>query len=158
VAGVFLLAYGPRLLGQATDLIFDAFLVQRPVDFAAVRNTLLGVVGVYVSGSVLVWIQGYLLNDVVQNTIRRMRADVEDKVNSLPLEYFDKQPRGELMSRVTNDIDNVSQSLQQTMSQLLNSLLTVVAVLAMMLWISPLLALIAVVSVPLSMFVTARIM
>ena len=80
--------------------------------------------------------------------MRRMRSDVEDKVNALPLEYFDKQPRGELMSRVTNDIDNISQTLQQTMSQLLTSLLTVVAVLSMMLWISPLLALIALVSVP----------
>ncbi len=148
----------PRLLGHATDLIFGAFLAQQPVDFDAVRTTLLQVVGVYVGGSVLAWGQGYLLNDVVQSTVRRMRSDVEDKVNALPLEYFDKQPRGELMSRVTNDIDNISQTLQQTMSQLLTSLLTVVAVLSMMLWISPLLALIALVSVPLSMFATARIM
>ena len=77
------------------------------------------------SASLLAWLQGYLLNDVVQGTVRRMRADVEDKVNALPLSYFDKQPRGELLSRVTNDIDNISQSLQQTMSQLLTSLLTV---------------------------------
>ena len=97
------------------------------------------------------WLQGYLLNDVVQSTVRRMRADVEDKVNRLPLSYFDRQPRGELLSRVTNDIDNVSQTLQQTMSQLLTSLLTVVGVLAMMFWISPLLALVALVTVPLSM-------
>ena len=87
-----------------------------------------------------------------------MRADVEDKINRLPLGYFDRQPRGELLSRVTNDIDNVSQTLQQTMSQLLTSLLTVVAVLAMMFWISPLLALIALVSVPVSMVVTGAIM
>ena len=158
LVSVFMLAYGPRLLGHATDLIFDAFLAQRPVDFAAVRTTLLQVVAIYAGGSVLAWGQGYLLNDVVQGTVRRMRSDVEDKVNALPLEYFDKQPRGELMSRVTNDIDNISQTLQQTMSQLLTSLLTVVAVLTMMVWISPLLALIALVSVPLSMFVTSRIM
>ena len=74
------------------------------------------------------WLQGYLLNDVVQGTVLRMRADVEDKVNALPLSYFDQQPRGELLSRVTNDIDNISQTLQQTMSQLLTSLLTVVFV------------------------------
>jgi ATP-binding cassette, subfamily B, multidrug efflux pump len=158
LVSVFLLALGPRLLGHGTDLIFNAFLAQRPVDFDAVRSVLLQVIGVYVAGSILSWGQGYVLNDVVQGTVRRMRADVEDKVNSLPLEYFDKQPRGELMSRVTNDIDNISQTLQQTMSQLLTSLLTVVAVLSMMLWISPLLALIALVSVPLSMFVTQRIM
>ena len=76
-----------------------------------------------------------------------MRADVEDKINRLPLSYFDQQPRGELLSRVTNDIDNVSQSLQQTMSQMLTSLLTVVAVLSMMFWISPTLALVALVTV-----------
>lgn len=158
IASVFLLAYGPRLLGHATDLIFDAFLAQRPVDFDAVRSVLLQVVGVYVAGSVLAWGQGYLLNDVVQSTVRRMRSDVEDKVNALPLQYFDKQPRGELMSRVTNDIDNVSQTLQQTMSQLMTSLFTVVAVVGMMVWISPLLALIALVSVPVSMVTTAKIM
>jgi ATP-binding cassette subfamily B multidrug efflux pump len=158
VGSAFLLAYGPRLLGQATDLVFDAFLADRPVDFDAVRATLLQVVAVYVGGSLLAWGQGYVLNDVVQGTVRRMRSDVEDKVNALPLEYFDKQPRGELMSRVTNDIDNISQTLQQTMSQLLTSLLTVLAVLSMMFWISPLLALIALVSVPISMLVTSRIM
>ncbi len=87
---------------------------------------------VYVASSVLSWLQGYLLNDVTQNTVRRMRGDVEDKINRLPLRYFDKQPRGELLSRVTNDIDNISQTLQQTMSQLLFAVLTVVGVLSMM--------------------------
>jgi ATP-binding cassette subfamily B multidrug efflux pump len=128
------------------------------VDFTAVGHVLLIVLGVYVAGSLLAWLQGYLLNDVVQNTVYRMRSDVEDKVNRLPLSYFDKQPRGELLSRVTNDIDNVSQTLQQTMSQLLTSLLTVVAVLSMMVWISPLLALVALVTVPLSMLVTKQVM
>ena len=104
--------------------------------------------------SLLVWLQGYMLNGVVQRTVLRLRTDVEDKLNRLPLRYFDKQPRGELLSRVTNDIDNVSQTLQQTLSQLLTSLLTVVGVLAMMFSISPLLALVALVTVPLSMVVT----
>jgi len=128
------------------------------VDFDAVRNVLLLVLGVYVAASLLAWLQGYLLNDVVQATVLRMRAEVEDKVNRLPLSYFDKQPRGELLSRVTNDIDNVSQTLQQTMSQLLTSLLTVVAVLGMMFWISPLLAMVALVSVPISMIITKAVM
>jgi ATP-binding cassette subfamily B protein len=128
------------------------------VDFGAVRDVLLLVVAVYVLASLAAWLQGYLLNDVVQGTVRRMRSDVEDKVNRLPLAYFDRQPRGELLSRVTNDIDNVSQSLQQTMSQLVTSLLTVVGVLAMMIWISPTLALVALVTVPLSMLVTGQIM
>lgn len=128
------------------------------VDFSAVADVLLLVLAIYVAASLLAWLSGYLLNDVVQGTVRRMRGEVEDKVHRLPLGYFDKQPRGELLSRVTNDIDNVSQTLQQTMSQLLNSLLTVVAVLAMMFWISPLLALVALVSVPISMVVTGAVM
>ncbi|WP_374107396.1 ABC transporter ATP-binding protein [Nocardioides sp. cx-169] len=158
VVSVALMSLGPRILGEATDLIFDGYLAQEPIDFDAVRDVLLGVLAIYIGASVLSWLQGYLLNDVVQGTVRDMRADVEDKVNALPLQYFDRQPRGELLSRVTNDIDNVSQTLQQTMSQLLTSLLTVVAVLSMMFWISPVLALIALVSVPVSMYATTRIM
>jgi ATP-binding cassette subfamily B protein len=128
------------------------------VDFAAVADVLVLVLVVYVAASLLSWLGGYLLNDVVQGTVLRMRSEVEDKVHRLPLGYFDKQPRGELLSRVTNDIDNISQTLQQTMSQMLTSLLTVFSVLAMMFWISPLLALVALVSVPIAMFVTGAIM
>ena len=128
------------------------------VDFDAVGRVLLLVLAIYAGAAVLGWLQGWVLNGVVQNTIRRMRQDVEDKINRLPLGYFDRSPRGEMLSRVTNDIDNISQSLQQTMSQLLTSLMTVVAVLAMMVWISPLLALIALVSVPVSLVVTRAIM
>ena len=128
------------------------------VDFTAVAHVLLIVLGVYVLGSLLAFLQGYLINDVVQGTIFTMRSDVEDKVNRLPLSYFDKQPRGELLSRVTNDIDNISQTLQQTMSQLLTSILTVFAVLGFMLWISPLLALVALITVPLSLIVTKQVM
>ena len=128
------------------------------IDFDKVGHILLLTLLVYVGGQVLGWLQGYLVNDVVQATVRRMRTDVEEKIHRLPLAYFDKQPRGELLSRVTNDIDNVAQNLQQTMSQLLTSLLMVVGVLGMMFWVSPLLALIALISVPLAMFTTGRIM
>ncbi|MCW2736878.1 MAG: Lipid export ATP-binding/permease protein MsbA [Nocardioides sp.] len=128
------------------------------VDFSAVSEVLMLVLAIYVAASLLAWLGGYLLNDVVQGTVLRMRSEVEDKVHRLPLGYFDKQPRGELLSRVTNDIDNISQTLQQTMSQMLTSLLTVFAVLGMMFWISPLLALVALVSVPISMFVTGAVM
>ncbi|MFC7725552.1 ABC transporter ATP-binding protein [Nocardioides sp. GCM10028917] len=128
------------------------------VDFSAVADVLLVVLVVYVAASLLAFLGGYLLNDVVQGTVLRMRSEVEDKVHRLPLGYFDKQPRGELLSRVTNDIDNVSQTLQQTMSQMLNSVLTVFAVLAMMFWISPLLAAVALVSVPIAMFITGAVM
>jgi ATP-binding cassette subfamily B protein len=128
------------------------------VDFGAVGRVLLFALLVYVGSSLLRFAQGYLINDVVQNTVKKMRADVERKVNHLPLSYFDRQPRGELLSRVTNDIDNISQTLQQTMSQLLASLLTVVAVLSMMFWISWLLALVALVSVPIVMVVARKVM
>ncbi|HET7385842.1 MAG TPA: ABC transporter ATP-binding protein [Nocardioidaceae bacterium] len=128
------------------------------VDFHAVGVVLLLVLAIYVGSSVLSWMQGYLLNDVTQSTINRMRADVEEKVNRLPLSYYDGAPRGELLSRVTNDIDNISQTLQQTMSQLLFALLTVVGVLTMMFYISPLLALIALITVPITMVVAGTIM
>ncbi|WP_438941296.1 ABC transporter ATP-binding protein [Micromonospora craterilacus] len=127
------------------------------IDFAALGRVLLLALGLYLAASLLMWWQGWLLNGVVQRTVLKLRADVEDKLNRLPLPYFDRQPRGELLSRVTNDIDNISQSLQQTLSQLLTSLLTVVGVLGMMFWISPLLALVALVAVPLSVVVTGQI-
>ena len=128
------------------------------VDFTALGHVLMIVLAIYACASVLAWLQGYILNGVVQNTIFRMRSDVEEKINRLPLGYFDRSPRGELLSRVTNDIDNVSQTLQQTMSQLLTSVMTVIAVLAMMFWISPLLAVVALVAVPMSLVVTRTIM
>ncbi|MFG1914222.1 ABC transporter ATP-binding protein [Micromonospora sp. NPDC048898] len=127
------------------------------IDFTALGRVLLLALGLYLAASVLSWWQGWLLNGVVQRTVLRLRAEVEEKLNRLPLPYFDRQPRGELLSRVTNDIDNISTSLQQTLSQLLTSLLTVVGVLAAMFWISPLLALVALVAVPLSVLVTQRI-
>jgi ATP-binding cassette subfamily B protein len=127
------------------------------IDFHALWVTLLWVVILYLGSSVCAWAQGYVLNDLVQDTVLRMRADVEAKVNRLPLRYFDQQPRGELLSRVTNDISNVSQTLQQTLSQLLNALLTILGVVAIMFVISALLALIALVTIPLTMFIAKLI-
>jgi ATP-binding cassette subfamily B protein len=101
--------------------------------------------------------QGFLLNDVVQSTVFKLRSDVEDKLSRLPLQFFDKQPRGELLSRVTNDIDNVSLSLQQTISQLLFGLLTVVGVIVMMFVVSPLLAVIALITVPVSILIATQV-
>jgi ATP-binding cassette subfamily B multidrug efflux pump len=129
----------------------------RGVDFSALSHVLLLVLVLYVASSALMWLQAFVLNGVVQRTVLRLRSDVEDKLHRLPLSYFDTKPRGELLSRVTNDIDNVQQTMQQTMSQLLNSLLTLVGVLLMMVWISPVLALVALVSVPLSIVVTRLI-
>jgi ATP-binding cassette subfamily B protein len=128
------------------------------VDFAAVGQVLLVVLALYVGAALIGYVQGWLLNDAVQATIFRLRADVEEKLNRLPLRYFDRQPRGEILSRVTNDIDNISQSLQQTMSQLLTSVLTVVFVVAMMFSISPALALIALVTIPIVMVIAGAVM
>jgi ATP-binding cassette subfamily B multidrug efflux pump len=144
--------------GNFADLIAGMDVVPgRGIDFTALGHVLLLALAIYLAANLLSWLQGYLLNGVVQDAVLRLRAEVEDKINRLPLPYFDKQPRGELLSRVTNDIDNISTSLQQTMSQLLTSLLTVVGVVAMMFVISPLLALIALVTIPLSMLVTKAI-
>ena len=127
------------------------------IDFTLLAQLLLLALVLYLAASLFLWLQGYLLNGAVQRSIYTLRSRVEDKINRLPLSYFDKQTRGELLSRVTNDIDNISQALQQTLSQLLTSLLTVVGVTAMMFVISPVLALIALITIPVSILVTALI-
>ncbi len=129
----------------------------RGVDFDAVGRTLLLALALYLLAALFVWVQARLLNVIVQRTVRALRADVEAKVHRLPLSYFDSRQRGELLSRVTNDVDNIQSSVSMTISQLLTSVLTVVAALAMMLTISPLLTLITVITVPLSLWVTRAI-
>ncbi|GAA4657903.1 ABC transporter ATP-binding protein [Amycolatopsis dongchuanensis] len=154
---------GPKLLGEATDVIFDGVLGRlrhvpgAGIDFGALGTVLMWVLVLYVLGSLFGLLQGRLLNSVVQRVVFRLRSDVEEKLHRLPLRYFDGQPRGELLSRVTNDIDNISSTLQQTLSQLLTSLLTVLGVIVMMLTISPLLTLIALAVIPLSVLVTGQI-
>ncbi|GAA2728037.1 ABC transporter ATP-binding protein [Cellulomonas aerilata] len=127
------------------------------VDTGALASVLLVVMLVYVGSFLFGWMQGRITTDVVQRSTYRLREQVEAKLSRLPLRYVDRQERGEVLSRVTNDIDNVAQTLQQTLSQLITALLTVVGVLVMMLWISPLLALVALVTVPLSIAVTVAI-
>jgi ATP-binding cassette, subfamily B, multidrug efflux pump len=127
------------------------------IDFSLLGNYLLLALGLYLVSSLFLWWQGYLLNGAVQRSIFALRNDVEAKINRLPLSYFDKHTRGELLSRVTNDIDNISQALQQTLSQLLTSLLTVIGVTVMMFIVSPTLALIALVTIPVSVLVTSVI-
>ncbi|WP_149359185.1 ABC transporter ATP-binding protein [Lolliginicoccus suaedae] len=128
------------------------------IDFTALGQTMIVALLVYLVAATCAWGAAYLLNTVVQNVIRGLRASIEAKIHRVPLAYFDRNQRGDTLSRVTNDIDNLSQSLQQTVSQMLNAILTVVAVLGMMLWISPLLAGIALLTVPASLLVAAVIM
>ncbi|SEN33473.1 ABC transporter ATP-binding protein [Cryobacterium sp. TMT1-3] len=127
------------------------------IDFAMLSTVLFWALALYVLSSVFSWMQAYVLNGVVQRTVYRLREEIEAKINRLPLSYFDKKPRGELLSRVTNDVDNISQSLQQSLSQVVTSLLTVIGVIVMMVILSPLLALIALVTVPLTLVITAFI-
>jgi ATP-binding cassette subfamily B protein len=144
--------------GRTADMVSSMDVVPgRGVDFGALGEILGLVIALYVGASLFAWLQGFLLNDLVQNTVRRLRAEVDAKLMRVPLSYFDQQPRGEVLSRVTNDIDNVAQSLQQTLSQVLLSGLTLIGILIMLVWISPLLAIISLVTIPLSLFITAKI-
>ncbi|GAA2070856.1 ABC transporter ATP-binding protein [Actinomadura alba] len=127
------------------------------IDFGQVGNVLLIVLAIYIGASLLGLMQGRLTTAVVQRPMFRMREQAQSKLARLPLSYFDGQPRGEVLSRVTNDIDNLSQTLQQTLSQIVTSLLTIIGVLGMMIFISPLLAGIALVTVPLSVVVVSMI-
>lgn len=192
VGGVVLSAIGPRVLGHATDLLFNGVVGRGlpagiskeqaigaarargddtfadllsgmnvvpglGIDFSAVGRTLLLALVLYLLAALLIWGQARLLNVIVRRTVLTLRSEVEDKVHRLPLAYFDSRQRGELLSRVTNDVDNISTSISMTISQLLTAVLTVVAVLAMMLTISVLLTLLAIATVPLSLLVTRAI-
>ncbi|MDX3537924.1 ABC transporter ATP-binding protein [Streptomyces sp. MB09-01] len=183
---------GPKILGEATDLVFAGivgrempagttkqqaldglrargqdgmadmlagtdFTPGQGIDFGAVGVVAIWALVVFTLAGLLMLVATRLSNHVMNGTVYRMREELQAKLSRLPLSYFDQQKRGEVLSRATNDIDNIGQTLQQTMGQLLNSLLTIVGVLAMMFWISPLLALVALVTVPLSVFVAAKI-
>jgi len=189
---VTLSVLGPRILGQATDLIFSGVISGRlpagvtkaqavarlraqgkgtqadmlssmhltpgqGIDFSQLGHVLMIVLAIYAAASVAMLLQGRVTTYIVQRLVFRMRADTAAKLARLPLSYFDRQPRGEILSRVTNDIDNLAQSLQQTLSQMVASVLTIAGVLGVMLWISPLLALIALVTVPVSVLAVSRI-
>src|SRR5215470_4868884 len=191
-ASVFLSVIGPKILGNATNIIFNGIVGKmlppgiskeqaiealrahgqgqiaqmlsgmdvRPgvgIDFNALGHVLLLAIAVYAFASLLAWAQGYIMAGVAQRVVHGMRRDVEAKLARLPLKYFDSHSHGDILSRVTNDVDNISTTLQQGLSQIVTSVLTVLGVLAMMLWISWLLALIALVTVPLSVVVTILI-
>ncbi|MEU2507018.1 ABC transporter ATP-binding protein [Streptomyces sp. NPDC007863] len=143
--------------GMADMLSGVDFTPGHGIDFGAVGEVLLLALAVYVVAGLLMLVSTRMSIKVINRTVYRMREDVQTKLSRLPLSYFDKAKRGEVLSRATNDLDNVGQTLQQSMGQLINSLLTIVGVLAMMFWISPLLALVALVTVPVSVVVAARI-
>ena len=153
---VGLVVSGPRILGHATNILYDGIRsrMRDPqsggINFGSLHTTLIVAAAVYALAFLLSYAQTYLLAGVVQRTMYTLRHDVEAKIHRLPLKYIDMHSRGDLLSRVTNDIDNISQSIQQSLSQLITSILTIVGVLIMMFVVSPLLAVIAIVTVPLS--------
>lgn len=185
IGSVVLSVIAPKVLGKATDVIFNGVLgAQLPagvpkdeiiaqlqsqgqqqyadmlsgadvvpgvgIDFERLGYLILVVIALYVFASVLMWWQGYLLNNLVMRVVYRLRRDIEEKINRLPLSYFDARQRGDILSRVTNDVDNIQQALQQAFSQLVQSALTIIGIGAMMFWVSWQLGLIAILALPLS--------
>ncbi len=152
---------GLRASGQDTfaDMVEGTpYLVPgQGIDFSSLARVILEVLALYAVAALLMWISVRLVNRISMWTVRDLRSDAEDQLHRLPLSYFDKQPRGEVLSRVTNDLDNVQQVLQQTFGQLLQAAVTVVAILVMMLWISPVLTIIALLTIPVSVLVTVLI-
>lgn len=151
---------GLRQKGQNrfADLISTNEIVPgKGIDYSAVTQILIIVILLFVASSLFMWLQSYIMAGVTQRTVFRLRRKAEEKLGRLPLQYFDTQSRGDLLSRVTNDIDNIATSMQQGLSQILNSVLTVISVLAMMVWISPTLAVVSLVAIPLSILISARI-
>ena len=155
VTSVLLHVIGPWQLGRATDLVYAGVATQSEINFAQLARLLAFVALLYAGSSALNWWQAWLSTGLLQGIVRNLRQQAEDKLARLPMAWFDQQPRGEVLSRVTNDIDNISQSLQQLLSQLLMSLLSLVGVLSMMLILSPRLTLIAVAAVAASVGLAA---
>jgi ATP-binding cassette, subfamily B, multidrug efflux pump len=182
--GVVLSVIAPKVLGEATNIIFEGVIAKnipagttqaqaeaglrasgqtdlanmlsamkltpgQGVDFVHLSQVLFIVLGIYFVAAILSWLQGYVINIIMMTTMYQLREDVEAKINRMPLSYFDKVQRGELISRVTNDIDNITQTMQQSLSTVVTSVLTVVGVLIMMFSISWQLALVVLVSLPL---------
>ncbi|QIB45955.1 ABC transporter ATP-binding protein [Streptomyces aureoverticillatus] len=143
--------------GMADMLSGLDFTPGKGIDFGAVGSVLLLATGAFVIAGLMMLVATRLSNRAINRTVFRLRGDVQAKLSRLPLSYFDKRQRGEVLSRATNDLDNINQTLGQTMGQLINSLLTIVGVLVMMFWISPLLALVALVTVPLSFVVATKV-
>jgi len=150
------LVLGPYLLGTATDIIVDG-LLDGGLDEDRLAGRLALTAGAYFVAWAAGYSQSFLMTGVLQRSMQRLRRDVEAKLHRLPLSYVDGSARGDLLSRVTNDIDNLAQSLQQSTSQILISLLTLVGVTIMMLTVSPLLTLVAFVTVPLALWLTKTI-
>ena len=145
---------GPKILGKATTEIFNGLVGKisggAGIDFDKIGRILILLLGLYVCSALFSFIQGYIMTGVSQKLTYRMRKEISEKINRLPMNYFDRQPHGEILSRITNDVDTLSQSLNQSATQLITSVATIIGVLVMMLSISPLMTLIALLILPVS--------
>jgi len=152
IVSAILNVLGPLVLGHATDIIIDGLRSGTGIDVGRLHEVLLEGVGLYVASAILSVGTAWMIAGVVQRLMSRLREQAEAKVHALPLRYIDRQARGDLLSRVTNDLDNLAQALQQTLSQMLTSVLLLIGVAVMMVVISPILALVALTTVPLSVY------
>ncbi len=154
---------GPKILGLATTKLFEGLLLKlrgvpgAAVDFTYIGHILLLLCGLYIISSLFMYVQQYIMAGVAQKTVYTLRKQVEEKFERLPLKFFDARTHGEILSRVVNDMDNISNTLQQGLTQLITSVVTLIGVIVMMLTISPLLSLVVVITLPLSVLVTTSI-
>ena len=158
---------GPKIMGKAITKIAEGFgakmmalQMHKPVpqlDFSYIAQIVLILLGLYLISAVFSYLQQYIMAGVAQRTVYNMRKEVYDKLSRLPLQFFDSRTHGEILSRVTNDVDNISTTLQQSLTQLITSIVTIIGVVVMMLSISPLLTLIVILTLPLYVVVTMSI-
>nr|WP_244865139.1 ABC transporter ATP-binding protein [Xylanibacillus composti] len=153
----------PKIMGDATTKLFEGVMARMngvegaAIDFAYIGNIIVILIGLYAFSSIFSYVQQYVMAGVAQKTVYELRREVNAKLNRMPLKYFDSRTHGETLSRMTNDVDNISNTMQQSLTQLITSVVTIVGVVVMMLTISPLLTLICLLTLPLSAVVTARV-
>lgn len=146
---------GPKILGKATTEIFTGLVGKvsgsSGIDFEKIAHILIFLMCLYVTSAIFSFIQGYIMTGVSQKLTYRLRKEISEKINRMPMNYFDTRTHGEVLSRVTNDIDTLSQSLNQSATQIITSFTTIIGVLIMMLSISPLMTLVALLILPISL-------
>lgn len=149
----------PKILGDATNVIVDGVTgASGTIDFTALRNILLVVAGLYITNAFTNFLAGLIVRNIVQNLGYKLRKEAQEKIDRLPLSYVDKQERGDLLSRVTNDIDNINQTLMQTLNNVITSVYYLIGILTMMLWISWKLAFVSLVILPFGMLALVRLL
>ena len=162
VCGTIFNIAGPKILGKATTEIFNGLVSKvsggSGMDFGKIGQILLMTLGLYVISALCSFIQGLIMTGVSQKTTYRLRKEISEKINRMPMNYFDTKPVGEILSRVTNDVDTLGQSLNQSATQLITSVTTIIGVLVMMLSISPLMTLVAVLILPVSVLLLSFVM